>query len=67
MEVGELTLDDKEYLEEFIKCEALILNDTKLRNLTNLPDIETLNKVSRPLPSQFKLELCENALDGSDL
>lgn len=41
-----MTADDKQYLEEFIKCDSLNLNNTKLTNLSNLPDIETLSKVS---------------------
>ena len=46
MEIAELKEADKEYLEEFIKCELLSMSATGLHSLANMPDIETMNHVS---------------------
>jgi hypothetical protein len=67
MEIPELSVADKEYLQEFIKCELLDMSATGLRSLVNMPDIETLNNVSSLSPSPPQLVLKENSLDGKDL
>jgi len=46
MEIEEFNEADKEYLQEFIKCELLSVSATGLRSLANMPDIETMNHVS---------------------
>ena len=67
MEIPELSVGDKEYLQEFIKCELLDMSATGLRSLANMPDIETLNNVSSLSHSPPQLVLKENSLDGKDL
>lgn len=67
MEIGALTAEDKEYLQEFIKCELLDMGETGLRALANMPDIETLNVVSSQSHSLRQLLLQDNCLTGEDL
>jgi hypothetical protein len=40
-----LTADDKKYLEEFNVVQILGLSNTKINNLSQLPDIASLRRV----------------------
>ena len=57
MDLVELTLDDKAFLEKFNCTRVLDLSYTGLRNLKNLP----------VLPSVRQLVLSDNNLNGDDM
>lgn len=57
VQIGEFTLEDKAYLEEFVNMDLLGMNQTKLRSLKNFPNTEKLKR----------LELNDNNLKGDCL
>ena len=57
MDLVELTLEDKAYLEKFSSAKVLNLSYTGLKNLKNLPVISTVKQ----------LDISDNNLNGDDL
>ena len=52
MPVGQITDEDKNFLEQFTECKSLSLNSCQLTTLQNFPYMKKL----------VKLEICDNLL-----
>lgn len=57
IEGGEISLEDKEFLENFTECQFLSLNETGLKSLKNMP----------AMPKLERLELSANQLSGPSI
>ncbi len=57
LELGELSPEDKTFLEEFTNMEMLSMNKTQLKSTVNFPESKQL----------LRLELTDNELTGKDL
>lgn len=55
--IGQMTVEDKEYLEKFNELEMISLNICRLQSLDNFPTLPILSRV----------ELADNQIKGSDL
>jgi acidic leucine-rich nuclear phosphoprotein 32 family protein A/C/D len=56
-QIEKLTVEDKEFIQEFKNLELLSFNSTKISSLANFPSLPTLKRV----------ELADNFLKGSEL